>query len=488
MIPDRSAQFLLPLAILLLLGIFPASPAMAAAALPEFTDLAKRTGAAVVNISTVRRVEAPDLQEFFRFRKPDGGDNRMEEFWKQFEKFFNVPERNRKDRSLGSGFIISPDGFIVTNNHVIKDADQIAVNLQGKDKESDSYNATVVGRDPETDLALLKIETKAPLPVLEFGDSDAMEVGQWVIAIGNPFGLDHTVTAGIVSAKGRAIGAGPFDDYIQTDASINPGNSGGPLLNMDGKVIGINTAIISSGQGIGFAIPSNMARRIIQDLRDNKKVQRGWLGVTIQDVDENSAKALGMQEAQGALISSVRPGDPGDKGGIKPGDVVLKINDRSVADAGELLKGVAALAPGEKAALQVWRDGKSLSLTVTLGERPTTEEALLGEDDVEQAPEASELGLAMRPLTKDEIKELKLRRGGLLVLEVDAESPAGEAGLRKGDIVLELNLKPVETLDAFAKLMEEDAAKKGVAMLLVQRGKQTLFRTIPLDGPEPDAE
>lgn len=488
MIPDRSARFLLPLAILLLLGIFPASPAMAAAALPEFTDLAKRTGAAVVNISTVRRVEAPDLQEFFRFRKPDGGDNRMEEFWKQFEKFFKVPERNRKDRSLGSGFIISPDGFIVTNNHVIKDADQIAVNLQGKDKESDSYNATVVGRDPETDLALLKIETKAPLPVLEFGDSDAMEVGQWVIAIGNPFGLDHTVTAGIVSAKGRAIGAGPFDDYIQTDASINPGNSGGPLLNMDGKVIGINTAIISSGQGIGFAIPSNMARRIIQDLRDNKKVQRGWLGVTIQDVDENSAKALGMQEAQGALISSVRPGDPGDKGGIKPGDVVLKINDRSVADAGELLKGVAALAPGEKAALQVWRDGKSLSLTVTLGERPTTEEALLGEDDVEQAPEASELGLAMRPLTKDEIKELKLRRGGLLVLEVDAESPAGEAGLRKGDIVLELNLKPVETLDAFAKLMEEDAAKKGVAMLLVQRGKQTLFRTIPLDGPEPDAE
>ncbi|AGW13879.1 DegQ family serine endoprotease [Megalodesulfovibrio gigas] len=486
MIRKPYIHLLLPLTILLLAALS-SPPAMATTALPEFTTLAKRTGAAVVNISTVRRVETPDLQDFFRFRKPEG-DNRMEEFWKQFEKFFKTPEGNRKDRSLGSGFIISPDGFIVTNNHVIKDADQIAVNLQGKDKESDSYNATVVGRDPETDLALLKIETTAPLPVLEFGDSDAMEVGQWVIAIGNPFGLDHTVTAGIVSAKGRTIGAGPFDDYVQTDASINPGNSGGPLLNMDGKVIGINTAIISSGQGIGFAIPSNMARRIIQDLKDNKKVQRGWLGVTIQDVDENSAKALGMQQAHGALISSVRPGDPGDKAGIKPGDVVLTINDRPVADAGELLKHVAALLPGEKAALQVWREGKTLPLSVTLGERPTSEEALLGEGEEEQAPEASEIGLSLRPLTKDEIKEQKLERGGLLVLEVDPESPAGEAGLRKGDIVLELNLKPVETLDAFAELMEKDAAKKGVAMLLVKRGKQTIFRTIPLDAAAQDAE
>ncbi|WP_460032510.1 DegQ family serine endoprotease [Megalodesulfovibrio paquesii] len=478
--------FLPPLASLLVLCL--AVPALAAAALPEFTDLAKRTGAAVVNISTVRNVERPDLQDFFRFRKPDGDtprdNNRMEEFWKQFEKFFNQPERKRKDRSLGSGFIISPDGYIVTNNHVIKDADQISVNLQGQDKDSDSFNATVVGRDLETDLALLKIETNTTLPVLEFGDSDTMEVGQWVVAIGNPFGLDHTVTAGIISAKGRTIGGGPFDDYLQTDASINPGNSGGPLLNMDGKVIGINTAIISSGQGIGFAIPSNMARRIIADLRENKKVQRGWLGVTIQDVDANSAKALGLKEAAGALISSVRSGEPGDKAGIKPGDVILKVNDRAVADSGELLKHIAALAPGQKAALQVWREGKELSLTATLGERPTTEEALNGEDGQGQAPEATEIGLAMRPLTKEEIKAQKLERGGLMVLEVEPGSPADDAGIRQGDIVLELNLKPVTTLEAFATRMDEDAMQKGVAMLLIKRGSQTLFRTIPLETEE----
>ncbi len=457
--------------------------------LPQFADLAEKAGPAVVNISTESEVEDSGLGEMFRFRQPG---TPFEDFFRQFEKFFKMPDDEspkslppRKERSLGSGFIISEDGYIVTNSHVV-DADVVKVNLQGHNRESESFTAAVVGRDKETDLALLKIETDTKLPVLEFGDSDAIRVGEWVMAIGNPFGLDHTVTAGIVSAKSRYIGSGPFDDYIQTDASINPGNSGGPLLNLDGKVVGINTAIVASGQGIGFAIPSNMAKRVIAQLREHKKVSRGWIGVTIQDVDENSAKALGLDKPAGALISSVLEGHPAEQAGVRTGDVILEINDREVADSNDLLRKIAALKPGDTAELVVWRKGRRTTMDVVLGERDIealAESQQEEEPEVESAPAKAEaLGMSLRPVQEDETAALGLEKArGLLVTELDPSGAAVQNDLRVGDVITEANQEPVNTLANLDKVVERAAKDKGVVMLLIKRGKQNLFRTIPLE-------
>jgi serine protease Do len=291
----------------------------------DFRDLVKAAAPAVVNISSERTEEVRSFNPFDMFR----GNPDIERFFGPFEDFYGPRQRSRKTKSLGSGFIISPDGYIVTNNHVVEGADLINVTLQGKGKGEDSFKAEVVGTDPETDLALLKIKAEN-LPSLSFGDSDALEVGEWVLAIGSPLGLDHTVTAGIVSAKGRNIQSGAYDNFLQTDASINRGNSGGPLLNEKGQVIGINTAIAQRAQGIGFAIPSNMAQRVIGDLREHKKVSRGWLGVTIQNVDAAVAKALGMKNNNGALVSGVMPGQPAALAGVQPGDVIVAVNDKTI--------------------------------------------------------------------------------------------------------------------------------------------------------------
>lgn len=448
-----------------------------AKSLPEFTELAGKAGAAVVNISTVKTVKTSRrLQEFFHFPRPHGGP--FDDFFDQFEKFFRQrpDQKPRKQRSLGSGFIISPDGYIVTNNHVIADADEVKVNLQGGDK---SYDAKVVGLDPETDLALLKIKVKQKLPQLSFGDSDKARVGQWVVAIGNPFGLDHTVTAGIISAKGRVIGSGPFDDFIQTDASINPGNSGGPLLNMDGEVIGINTAIIASGQGIGFAIPSNMAGEIIAQLKKDKKVLRGWLGVTIQDLDENTAKALDLKEPKGALISSVLPGQPAEKAGLESGDVILAVDDDSVEDMNALLKKIASLPPGQKAKLAVWRKGEEKIFFVKLGQRDPKHLAKADEPG-KQTPE-TELGLAMRPVEQQEALALGLDKAqGLLVTGVADGSPAQAGAIHPGDVILEVNQREVNSVLEFKDILESDGKKKGVLLLLIHRRGKSVFRTITL--------
>ncbi len=479
-----------PLAGFLALFLYLLPLACTAQELPQFADLADKAGPAVVNISTESDVEDPGgLGEMFRFRQPGSP---FEDFFRQFEKFFKMPDDEspksrppHKERSLGSGFIISDDGYIVTNNHVV-DADVIKVNLQGHNKESESFTATVVGRDTETDLALLKIETDMKLPVLEFGDSDAIRVGEWVMAIGNPFGLDHTVTAGIISAKSRNIGSGPFDDFIQTDASINPGNSGGPLLNLDGKVVGINTAIVASGQGIGFAIPSNMAKRVIAQLRENKKVSRGWIGVTIQDVDENTAKALGMDKPAGALISSVLKGHPAEKAGVRTGDVILEIDGQEVADSNDLLRKIAALKPGDTTELAVWRKGRRMSLDVTLGERDIealAESQQEEEPEVESAPAKTKaLGMSLRPVQENEAAALGLDKArGLLVTELDPTGAAVQNDLRVGDVIQEANQEPVNSVADFDKLVERAAKDKGVVMLLIKRGKQNLFRTIPLE-------
>ncbi len=470
----RKPSALLVLALLLALPI----QAAAKASLPEFADLAERAGKAVVNISTVKTAPATNpLQEFLK-NQPNSP---FREFFDQF--MGNMPMQPRKMSSLGSGFVISSDGYVATNNHVIADADQITVKLQENGKE---YPAKIVGRDPETDLALLKIEAGDNLPVLSFGDSDALRVGEWVMAIGNPFGLGHTVTAGIVSAKGRIIGQGAFDNFIQTDASINPGNSGGPLIDLDGRVIGINTAIIASGQGIGFAIPSNMAAKILDQLKSGKTPKRGWLGVTIQGVDENTAKALGLPGAKGALVSAVSPGDPADKAGVKAGDVILKVNGEPVEDSAALLRTIAGMAPGEKATLGIWRQGKEISRKVTLEERGPNIAAMErgqgqgGPQTKEQA--AEEIGVSVRPVSPQEARALGMDKPqGLVITGVREGSPAAQSDVRPGDVVLEANQNPVSNVAEFQKIVREDGKKRGVVMLLLKRQGRNIFRTIGLE-------
>ncbi|MBI5286339.1 MAG: trypsin-like peptidase domain-containing protein, partial [Deltaproteobacteria bacterium] len=282
----------------------------------SFIELAKTLGPVVVNISTTQVVREKPRVPFPEFRGPCE-DFFGDEFFRFFDEF---PQREFKRQSLGSGFIINKEGYILTNNHVVEDAEEILVTLSDKRE----YKAKVIGRDSRLDLGLVKIDAKDDLPVAILGDSDKLQIGEWVMAIGNPFALSHTVTAGIVSAKGRVIGAGPYDNFIQTDASINPGNSGGPLFNLRGEVIGINTAIIAGGQGIGFALPINMAKEVLSQLKEKGKVTRGWIGVSIQDVTPELARSFGLKEKHGALVSSAMKDDPADKAGIRPGDIIVE--------------------------------------------------------------------------------------------------------------------------------------------------------------------
>lgn len=454
-----------------------ALPVPAFSKLPDFTALTENVGPAVVNISTVKMVST--RQPFPRFFGPGQKEGPFRDFFDQFEDFFsNRGMQPRKQRSLGSGFIISKDGYIVTNNHVVSEADEVIVNLLKSDGSEEPLTAKVVGTDPETDLALLKVEAKRDLPVIDFGDSDDMKVGQWVLAIGNPFGLDHTVTAGIISAKGRTIGAGPYDNFLQTDASINPGNSGGPLVNMDGEVIGINTAIIASGQGIGFAIPSNMAKTVIKQIRDHGKVKRGWLGVTIQNVDENTAKALGLKEARGALVASVAVGDPADKAGVKPGDVITHVDGTQVADANDLTQKIGRLLPGTKVTIEVWRKEKPQKLDLVLDDRQGKVSATQLATTEKQGPAI--MGLTVRPVTDDEAKALNLDSGqGLLVVEVDPTSAAADSGVQAGDVILEANQEPVASAEDLQKAMAA-AEESGVVLLYLKRSGQNTFVTVPL--------
>ncbi|MGD2030705.1 MAG: Do family serine endopeptidase, partial [Desulfobacterales bacterium] len=334
---------------------------------PEsFNKLAETSSPAVVNIRTVKTIKGGG-RVFRHFKKgPFGEDDPFHDF---FDRFFGDERpHDFKQRSLGSGFIISKDGYIVTNNHVVEDAEKIEVIL----KDEKEFDAEIVGRDANTDLALIKIKTDRDLPVLPFGDSDALKVGQWVVAIGNPFGLEHTVTAGIVSAKGRVIGSGPYDDFIQTDASINPGNSGGPLIDMHGKVVGINTAIIAGGSGIGFAIPINLVKNIVDQLKSTGEVTRGWLGVGIQDISKQVAEYYGIKSKKGVLVTEVFPGDPADIAGIKPQDIILSINGKEVATAREITGMIANTGVGETVKVKVLRNGKTRTFKVKIAKREET--------------------------------------------------------------------------------------------------------------------
>lgn len=422
----------------------------------SFAGLAEKLKPCVVNIGTTKTVRSNG------FRSPFFGG---EDF---FERFFgDIPERQFKQRSLGSGFIISNDGYIFTNNHVVEQADKILVKLS----DGKEYGAKLIGKDANTDIALIKIKPHNSLPVAEIGDSDKLKVGEWVLAIGNPFGLEQTVTAGIVSAKGRVIGAGPYDNFIQTDASINPGNSGGPLFSMEGKVVGINTAIVAQGQGIGFAIPISMAKSILQDLKTKGKVTRGWLGVSVQDVTEDIAKSMKIKNPKGALISEVFKGDPADKAGLKPGDIVTEINGKPVRDTHELLLMIAAFHVGDTINITIIRDGHEMVLPIKVAERAERTEM------VSDLQAGDTFGMTVHEITPEIAKHLGTIKKGLVVVEVEEGTVAEDVGIQPWDIIMQVNRVKVTTMKEFGKEITK-AGKKGSILLLIKRGKATFF--VPL--------
>ncbi len=474
----RLQTFMLAAAMVAVLCV---STSALAATLPDFADLAAKAGPAVVNINTEKSFEGNVFGQWRDLSPNTPQDMPSNELFNRFRRFFEQHPQAHKQRSLGSGFIVSSDGYIVTNNHVIANADVVSVSVKKTDNDSETFQAIVVGTDPETDLALLKIDAKRPLATLQFGDSDALRVGEWVMAIGNPLGFHHSVTAGIVSALGRNIRSGAFDDFIQTDASINLGNSGGPLLNAKGNVIGINTAIAANGQGIGFAVPSNLASRVIEMLKTNKRVARGWIGVSIQDLDANSSKALGLQDSKGALIASVLNAGPAEKAGLRAGDVIIEVDQTSIADASELLRTIANITPGKKARLTVMRDGKQKTFTLTLGERGNE----LAKSQIQQHPQVSgadALGLKLRQITEEEARRLRLTSPeGLLVTSVQQNSPAATAGMQPGDVVLSANFTPVSSVAQLQKILQGDVKRRGAVMLQIYRDGSVFIKALPLE-------
>jgi len=448
----------------------PAAPAAAAppaaagalAALPDFTQLAEKLSPSVVNISTSSQAGAPGVNPF-------GGD--PHEFGGEpWERFFGgpAPKKGMKQRSLGSGFIINRDGYILTNNHVVENADEILVRLD-TDKE---YKAKIIGRDPKTDIAVIRIEGVPDLVAAPLGNSDQLRVGEWVVSIGNPFGLEHSITAGIVSAKGRYIGQGSYDQFIQTDAAINPGNSGGPLINLKGEVVGVNSAIFSRSGGnigIGFAIPINLAKELIPQLEEKGRVTRGWLGVLIQKVTPEIAEHLELQETKGALVADVVEDGPAKAAGIHVGDVIIEFDGHAVKDSTELPLHVARTPIGKSVQVKVIRDNKTETYTVTVAELKDEETQLAtGKDE--------NFGLTVQAMTPDIAESLGLSKDvkGVVVSGVESGSSAEDAGLRRGDVILEVNRKPVEDLNAYRKALKGAGAGKSL-LLLVRRGENTIF-------------
>ena len=446
-------------------GILPDSSAP-----KSFADLVAKVQNTVVNISTTHVVRTRPFMPPFGPHFKDFFGDQFDDF---FEKFFGeIPQGKIKTKSLGSGVIIDKKkGYILTNNHVVAKADEIKVRLTN-DK---IYDAKIVGRDPKTDIALIQIENAKDLPQeAKLGDSDAIRVGDWVIAIGNPFGLGHTVTAGIISAKGRIIGAGPYDDFLQTDAAINPGNSGGPLFNMKGEVIGINTAIVAHGQGIGFAIPSNMAKAIAEQLIKTGKVVRGWLGVMIQEITPELADSIGYKGNKGALIADVLDKGPAKKAGLKRGDVILKFDNKVIDNAHTLSRVVSSTPPGKKVKLVIWRDGKEKTVEVKIGTMPA-------EGSEELASTETDWGFKVQELTPDLAEEFgwSKKEKGLIVTEVEPGTPASVAGLKKGDLIKEVNRKSVRNLEQYRKAIRR--GKKGKLLLLVKRKKYTFYMLLKRD-------
>jgi serine protease Do len=388
---------------------------------------------------------------------PWGEEDPRKEF---FDRFFG-PEQQRdfKQRSLGSGFIISADGYIVTNNHVVEDADEIRVIL----KDEKEFDATIEGRDPNTDLALIKVKSDKPLPTIPLGNSESLNVGEWVVAIGSPFGLEQTVTAGIISAKGRVIGSGPYDDFLQTDASINPGNSGGPLLNMEGEVVGINTAIIAGGSGIGFAIPINMAKGIIDQLKQHGEVVRGWLGVQIQDLTKEMSEYHGAKDKKGALVLEVIEGNPAAKAGIKAKDIITEVNGKPIESVRELTRIIADIPVGDTAVVTVIRNGKEEKIKVNVAKREAKEVA---SKTTREKPD-EDLGIRVTDITPEMSQRYELpEKTGVIVTNLAPDGKAAEAGLQTGDVIKEINHQEIHSLNDYRKAMAAADSAKEINMFI----------------------
>lgn len=441
--------------------------ALAKAVTPDFVELAKKLKPTVVNISTAKTITPQK-----RLRHPPTAPFGSDPFEDFFERFFNeAPQRSFKEKSLGSGFIISNEGYILTNNHVVAGADEIKVKLS----DGREFKGEVKGNDEKLDIALIKIEAKDQLPLAQLGDSDAVDVGEWVMAIGNPFGLGQTVTAGIISATGRVIGSGPYDDFIQTDASINPGNSGGPLFNSRGEVIGINAAIVAGGQGIGFAIPINMAKAVLPQLESAGKVTRGWLGVTIQPITPELAKAFGLNTAQGALVAEVTKGSPAEKGGLQSGDIITAFNGKEIHEMNELPRLVAATPVGKTVTVTIFRKGSAEQKNVTILK---LEE---GGSTLPVSKVEERLGIVVRDMTEELAARLRLKESsGVVVIQTTPGSSAEEAGIVAGDIIREINGLSVKNLRDYQKAMA--AAKQGTLLrLLLKRGDSSLFVALQVE-------
>ncbi|MBT8329451.1 MAG: DegQ family serine endoprotease [Desulfofustis sp.] len=433
----------------------------------SFAELAHRLSPAVVNVKVTKVMQTG-------FQGPElHGTPHGDQFGDFFNRFFGQMPRNHPSQGAGSGVIISEDGYILSNNHVVDGAKEVSVTLANKNE----YSAEVIGLDPKTDLAVLKIEAK-DLPKATLGNSESLKVGDWVVAIGNPFGLNHTVTSGIVSAKGRVIGAGPYDDFIQTDASINPGNSGGPLFNLQGEVVGINTAIIPQGQGIGFAIPVNTAKPLIPQLVEHGEVTRGYLGVNIQTITPDLAKALEVEEQNGALVSDVIPDSPAQKAGVERGDIIINFAGHKIADSRDLPAKVAAIPVGEEVIMKIIRDGKEKELAVSVGE-------LAGDDSYHGNTEGAsrgKWGLQLHDLDDKVATQLRIEaQVGVAIVGVEPGSVAAEAGLRKGDIVIEVNREAVDSVSDVKKQLRE-ADNKDKLLLLVQRDSGKFYVPLEMEG------
>jgi serine protease Do len=467
-----------------------AVPYAASAAPPpvSFAEIVERVAPAVVNISTTKAVPQGEMPEF-PFPEPPPGSP-FEDFFREFFDRDRMPEQMpRRQSSLGSGFVVDAEGFVVTNNHVIAEADEIQVVFS----DDRTYEAELIGRDSKTDLALLKIEGDAPFPAVTFADSDTVRVGDWIIAIGNPFGLGSTVTAGIISARSRDIRAGPYDDFLQVDAPINRGNSGGPSFNLDGEVIGINTAIFSpsgGNVGIGFAIPSNLALPVIQSLKEDGRVKRGWLGVRIQTVTDEIAESLGLEDAEGALVASVTPGGPAEAAKIEPGDVILEFDRKKIDRMRGLPRIVAETPIGKEVEVAIWRRGEEQKVEVMLGELPEEDElAALTEEGADTPSSAQIEALGMTVATLNEELRTRFELGqdvnGVVIVDVREGSPAGSGDdrLRPGDVIVEVGQEEVNSPpEVQAKVNQAQQEDKKSVLLLIDR--QGDLRFVALRFPE----
>ncbi len=478
----------------------PVQPGAGAQQLPSFSPLVKKVLPAVVSIQVTEKAAAGNGPAMGPGGLHGGPfDEMLRRFFEQQQGQNNQDQNDDDDDNgaapapsprgggqgggqgaervaLGSGFIIDPSGYVVTNNHVVGDADKVIVVFQDNSK----HPAKIIGKDAKTDLALVKIETDKPLPYVAFGDSNGIQVGDWVLAVGNPFGLGGTVSSGIISARGRDIHAGPYDDFLQIDAAINRGNSGGPTFNLNGDVIGINTAIYSpngGSVGIGFAIPANLAKPVIDQIRAHGKVDRGWLGVQIQEVTPEIAKGLGLKGEQGALVADVTAGGPAAKSGLKQGDVITKFNGRDITKVRDLPILVAETPVGQKAQVTVWRKGGEVNVDTTLAALPDDQKVADsgGGRSKQGSPEAqnsSALGLKLGTLTDKERQQLKVQKGvqGVVVLGVANNSPLAQLGLRQGDVIVQINQQPVkDPAEAVAKLKEAQASSDKNLLLLLNR-------------------